>query len=110
MKLLFDQNLSFKLCRGLAALYPNSSHVRPQGLDAAEDEAVWQFALANNFVIVTKDSDFDGLSALKGHPPKVIRLRCGNQTRRHIENLLRQNHPHIVRFINDADLGYLEIT
>ncbi len=28
MKLLFDQNLSFKLCQRLADLFPEFSHVR----------------------------------------------------------------------------------
>jgi predicted nuclease of predicted toxin-antitoxin system len=28
MKLLFDKNLSFKLCRQLYDLFPGSSHVR----------------------------------------------------------------------------------
>jgi len=27
MKLLFDQNLSFKLCRSIADLFPESNHV-----------------------------------------------------------------------------------
>jgi predicted nuclease of predicted toxin-antitoxin system len=110
MKLLFDQNLSFKLCGKLAALYPDSSHVKQEGLNTADDKVVWQFALDNDFVIVTKDSDFDGLSALNGHPPKVIRLRCGNQSTSHIESILRQNHSRIVQFVNDPNLGYLEIT
>ena len=36
MKLLFDQNLSFKLCDRLADLFPNSTQVRRAGLDAAD--------------------------------------------------------------------------
>jgi predicted nuclease of predicted toxin-antitoxin system len=31
MKLLFDQNLSFKLCQNLADLFPESNHVRLLG-------------------------------------------------------------------------------
>jgi predicted nuclease of predicted toxin-antitoxin system len=44
MKLLFDQNLSFKLCRQLADLFPGSSQVRQLGLDQADDRAVWRYA------------------------------------------------------------------
>jgi predicted nuclease of predicted toxin-antitoxin system len=32
MKLLFDQNLSFKLCQDIADLFPSSDHVRGLGL------------------------------------------------------------------------------
>jgi hypothetical protein len=37
MKLLFDQNLSFKLCQRLADLFPDSDQVRRLGLDQADD-------------------------------------------------------------------------
>lgn len=41
MKLLFDQNLSFKLCGRLADLFPGSSHVRLLELHQADDRAIW---------------------------------------------------------------------
>jgi predicted nuclease of predicted toxin-antitoxin system len=37
MKLLFDQNLSFKLCQAIADLLPDSNHVGPLGLSAVAD-------------------------------------------------------------------------
>ena len=77
MKLLFDQNLSFKLCQALADLFPGSSQV--------------QRAKANAFALVTQDSDFADMAALYGTPPKVIWLRCGNQPTHVIEKLLRDH-------------------
>ena len=44
----------------------------------ADDRAIWR--IANGLTIVTLDSDFADLAALFGPPPKVIWLRCGNQT------------------------------
>jgi predicted nuclease of predicted toxin-antitoxin system len=41
MKLLFDQNLSFRLCQDIADIFPGSSHVRIPGLDEADDRAIW---------------------------------------------------------------------
>jgi predicted nuclease of predicted toxin-antitoxin system len=78
MKLLFDQNLSFKLCRSLADLFPDSDQVRLVGLAEASDRAVWDYAKANGFTLVSLDSDFAEMSAWLGPPPKVIWLRCGN--------------------------------
>jgi uncharacterized protein (DUF433 family) len=42
MKLLFDQNLSFKLCRQLADIFPDSNQIRLLGMAEAEDQAVWE--------------------------------------------------------------------
>jgi predicted nuclease of predicted toxin-antitoxin system len=44
MKLLFDQNLSFKLSQALADLFPGSSQVGLIGLARADDAVVWQHA------------------------------------------------------------------
>ena len=42
MKLLFDQNLSFKLARQLADLFAGSNHARLLGLEKADDRAVFK--------------------------------------------------------------------
>jgi predicted nuclease of predicted toxin-antitoxin system len=57
MKLLFDQNLSPRLPQLLSDLFPGSIHVREASLTEAEDTAIWDYAKANGFVIVSKDSD-----------------------------------------------------
>lgn len=98
MKLLFDQNLSFRLCQALADLFPASSQVRLLGLAEADDRAVRQHAKANGFVLVTQDSDFADMAALYGQPPKVIWLRCGNQPTQTIEKLLRDQDQAITAF------------
>jgi len=41
VRLLFDENLSFKLCQQLYDLFPASSHVRLVGLARADDRAIW---------------------------------------------------------------------
>lgn len=79
MKLLFDENLSAKLCRDLADIFPGSSHVRAVGLERADDRTVWEYAGSNGFVLVSLDADFAELASLLGPTPKVIWLRCGNQ-------------------------------
>ena len=79
MKLLFDQNLSFRLCQALADLFPGSSQVRLLGLAEADDRVLWEHAKSTAFVLVTQDSDFADMTVLYGQPPKVIWLRCGNQ-------------------------------
>jgi predicted nuclease of predicted toxin-antitoxin system len=46
---------------------------------------------------------------LFGHPPKVIWLRCGNQTTAYIEQLLRAHLPQIRIFEQDDTTGCMEI-
>jgi predicted nuclease of predicted toxin-antitoxin system len=101
MKLLFDQNLSFKLCRQLADLFPGSNQARLAGLDQASDRTLWDHAKANGFALVTLDADFAELAALRGPPPKVIWLRCGNQPTAVVETLLRARAEAIAAFEQD---------
>lgn len=68
MKLLFDQNLSFKLCARLEDLFPGSSQVRLLGLAEADDRVLWQHAKANGFILVSQDSDFADMAGLYGPP------------------------------------------
>lgn len=109
MKLLFDQNLSFKLCRLLDDIFPASQQLRLLGLDQSDDETVWDEAKNQGFVIATQDVDFVNLTLLRLHPPKVIWLRCGNQPTAVIERILRSNCAVIESFGNDATKGFVEI-
>jgi predicted nuclease of predicted toxin-antitoxin system len=110
MKLLFDQNLSQRLCQKLLDLYPGSKHVAQVDLATAPDEAIWTHARQHSFVLVTTQTDFDALSVLHTHPPKIIRLAALNQTAAHQETLLRQNHPQILTHLKDPATAFLEIT
>jgi predicted nuclease of predicted toxin-antitoxin system len=110
MKLLFDQNLSFKLVPQLHDLFPNSAQVRSLGLDRADDNRIWAYARQNDYVLVTQDADYSNLSNLRGYPPKLIWLRCGNRPTREIEALLRGNHSDIIKFLSESSVGCLEIS
>ncbi len=109
MKLLFDQNLSFKLCESIADLFPKSNHVGPLGLSEADDGNVWDYAKAQGFTIVSQDVDFAEMAAVLGSPPKVIWLRAGNQSTAAISTLLRRHAELIVAFGNDDGAACLEI-
>jgi len=74
MRLLFDENLSPKLPQRLIDLFPDSLHVRDVGMKATIDPIVWDYAKANDLMIVSKDADMHDLSLVVGNPPKVIWL------------------------------------
>ncbi len=91
MKLLLDENLSPKLIRRLADVFPGSVHVHDCGLGNTDDAEIWKYAADGGFTVVSKDSDFYDRSVLHGHPPKVIQLRVGNCSTIEIETLLRSH-------------------
>ena len=109
MKLLFDQNLSFKLCQTVADLFPESNHVRLLGMSEVGDQVLWDYAKASGFTIVSQDVDFAEMAALLRSPPKVIWLRVGNQSTAAISALIRRHAELIVAFGNDDDATCLEI-
>jgi predicted nuclease of predicted toxin-antitoxin system len=109
MKLLFDQNLSFKLVRLLADLFPGSTQLRLVGLDATDGPLVWDYTIQHDMAIVTQDVDFANLSLLRGHPPKIVWLRCGNQSTLTIERILRANAALLQQFDSDPVLSFIEV-
>jgi predicted nuclease of predicted toxin-antitoxin system len=107
VKLLFDQNISPRLVSKLFDLFPGSAHIRDFGLQKADDETVWNLAREQDFIIVSKDSDFRQRSFLYGPPPKVIWVRRGNCSTRDIEAMLRQYYEDIQMFYEDATASFL---
>jgi len=109
MKLLFDENLSFRLVAAFADIFPESRHVRDAGLLGGEDRAIWEFAAQEGFSLVSKDTDFYDRSVLYGAPPKVIWLRIGNSTVAETANVLRRQHIQIRHFIEDTEATFLPL-
>lgn len=74
MKLLLDENLSRWMVPLITLYYPGSSQVALLGLERASDIAIWDYVRRNDFILVTKDSDFVDLSTLYGQPAQTERL------------------------------------
>ena len=109
MKLLFDQNLSPRLVKALADLYPDSQHVYLLELGESDDRKVWDYAKEHNYCIVTKDADFSDFSLLLGQPPKVLWIRRGNCKTDDIETLLRNHHKDILALGENTLTGILAL-
>jgi predicted nuclease of predicted toxin-antitoxin system len=105
VKILFDQNLSPRLVHALADLYPDSAHVQSVGLDRSSDEVLWVYARDHGFSILSKDEDFNGLSIMRGFPPKILWLQLGNCTTSEVEQALRSRNAEIEQFNLDPTVG-----
>jgi predicted nuclease of predicted toxin-antitoxin system len=109
MKLLLDQNLSYRLITSLKDIFPEVTHVTELSLEKASDEDIWKYAKENNFVIVTKDSDFNDLAVLKGSLPKIIWIQKGNCSTDDIIKLLTESYQSLVEFVDDKQNSVLMI-
>nr|VFK13841.1 MAG: Predicted nuclease, contains PIN domain, potential toxin-antitoxin system component [Candidatus Kentron sp. LPFa]VFK29603.1 MAG: Predicted nuclease, contains PIN domain, potential toxin-antitoxin system component [Candidatus Kentron sp. LPFa] len=109
MKLLLDQNISRRIVPGLQIDYPGSSQVALLDLESASDSDIRQFALENDFVIVTKDSDFQEMNLTQGSPPKVIWVRLGNVDNQVILSSLVENRSRIQRLFEQDAVDCIEI-
>ena len=108
-KLLLDNNLSHRLIPRIEDLFPGSTHVAQAGLDRATDWEVWNYARTRSFSILTKDSDFNDLTLLRGAPPKIICLRIGNCRVAEIAEILQCHAPTIHSFLRDKTATILEL-
>lgn len=110
MKLLFDQNISFRILKKLLEVYSGSSHVKTEGLMNASDIEIWEYAKNHRFIIVTQDSDFNDLYLLKGFPPKVLWFQTGNLRTDELALILDKRQNEIFDFISSSELGCFEIS
>ena len=105
MKLLLDQNLSYKLIADLESTFPGTSHVYPLGLDQSPDTEVREYAGQHAFTLLTKNTDLVDLCVLRGAPPKILWLRLGNCTTTLVRDVLMRNEPRILAFgENESDV------
>lgn len=72
MRLLFDQNISFRVIKGINDLFPLAKQVRELGLENYSDRLIWDYAKKEDYTIVTFDSDFFDLNLILGTPQKLF--------------------------------------
>jgi predicted nuclease of predicted toxin-antitoxin system len=109
MKLLFDENISYRITRKIEEIFPESSHVNEYDLHRSDDFDIWSCAKKNNFTIVTNDSDFNEFANMYNPPPKVIWLRTENISTNDIAKLLQEKYSRIIDFSQDENQSIMVI-
>lgn len=86
MRLLLDANLSPRVARSLRSAGFEAIHVADLDLLTATDDEIFDQAVAEGLVVVTADSDFGALLAMRRTSnPSVVHLR-------HVSELVVEAH------------------
>ncbi|HNV31155.1 MAG TPA: DUF5615 family PIN-like protein [Cyclobacteriaceae bacterium] len=109
MKLLLDENISFRVLKSIISVFPQSIHVTNDSARLKRDFEIFEYARENNYTILTYDEDFYDLQLLKGYLPKIIWLRFGNSSNLKVVSKLVEHQSAIVSFIANSEVGILEI-
>lgn len=99
MKLLIDNNISYKVCPTLQKQFKEVQHVADLYLDQASDYEIADYAVQNSFIIVSKDRDFIEIASRKHANLKVILIRRGNCSSKQIEQMIFGSYRTIRKFI-----------
>jgi predicted nuclease of predicted toxin-antitoxin system len=102
IKFLIDAQLPPALARFLAEKSGVAIHVTDVGAKDATDSWIWDKALSEEWVLVTKDEDFPMRAALSKAAPVIVWIRFGNTSRK---ELLRRIEPMVDWWIERIDEG-----
>ncbi len=111
MKVLIDQNISFRLVERLQnALSVDFIHLKSVNLADAPDIPIYLYAQNENFdAIMTMDNDFINIQSMLGTPPKLIWLRVGNCSTAALSLIINHKLLQIHAFLQEKDNDILEI-
>lgn len=110
MKILVDQNISFRLVPRILEQFPDTAHVKDFGLIDHNDFLIFQYARKHQFTaILTLDEDFYNIQLEHGAPPKIIWMRMGNCSTAALATAILDNAAIIHDFLLNDGIDCLEL-
>jgi predicted nuclease of predicted toxin-antitoxin system len=104
VNILIDAQLPPSLARMLMSAGHQARHVREVGLRNATDRTIWDYAVRERAVIVTKDEDFALRRLHVSDGPTIVWLRIGNSSTSALQRRLMPLLPEIERMATMGDV------
>ncbi|PTS86962.1 MULTISPECIES: DUF5615 family PIN-like protein [unclassified Caulobacter] len=97
MKFLVDAQLPPSLAQWLRGKGHEADHVISVAALDAPDAVIWDLAIQNDYVIVTKDRDFVEWARSRRPRARIVWVRLGNMRREVLEARMDQAWPELER-------------
>ncbi|MFZ5575038.1 MAG: DUF5615 family PIN-like protein [Pseudomonadota bacterium] len=92
-RFLIDARLPPALARKLAAMGHEATHLLDVGLLESSVGAIWDYAMSQGAIIVTKDEDFAIRASVSEAPPRIVWISNRQLQQRKIAGLARTGTP-----------------
>jgi predicted nuclease of predicted toxin-antitoxin system len=110
MKILCDVHISIKVAKFFAGKGCEAVHVN-NILDKwfTTDNKISEFADLNDFVLITKDSDFKNTHFINRFPKKLIKINLGNISTHDLVDIFEKSFQTIEMEFGNNSFCYVEI-
>ena len=110
MRLLLDENISWRLAAYLRPHCAAVLHVRDISLDNSPDTSIWRYARQQGYDVLTKDEDFLRLVLADGFPPRVVAVQNAQVPVAKLAEFLLARLPQIREFLGpQTEFGLLQL-
>lgn len=85
-----------------------ATHLLDVGLLESSDGAIWDYAMSQGAIIVTKDEDFAIRASVSEAPPRIVWIRIGNCSNARLLAWFEQELPAVIAALESSN-GLVEI-
>lgn len=105
MKFLLNENIPPSLCTLLQKINWDASHANHLGLNGKSDIYIVEFAVQQEFVVITHDLDYSRIVSLSGKTkPSILSFRLDKISADLLFNLINQNKIQLEHYLRKGAL------